>query len=107
MFDCQSLLPLAFVHHDKRDSKAFGRACAHLQRAVEKQPTSARLRRMLDTVHILQAMLGRHAGAAIQATRQLARQSRDEGFDFEAATNLLAVLARMSGTEIQLPDGDA
>ena len=48
MFDCQSLVLLCLLHHDKRDTKAFGRAIGHLERAVEKRPDSVRLRRMLE-----------------------------------------------------------
>ncbi len=107
MFDCQSLVLLAFLHTDKRDTKAFARAIGHLERAVEKRPESARLRRLLETARILQALVERQTAAAVQAARHLARQIRDEDFDFEAAANLIAALARLSGTEIQLPDGGA
>lgn len=106
MFDCQSLVLLAFLHTDKRDSKAFSRAIGHLERAVEKRPESTRLRRLLETARILQALVERQTAAAVQAARHLARQIRDEDFDFEAAANLIAALARLSGTEIQLPDGE-
>ncbi len=106
MFDCQSLVLLTFLHTDKRDAKAFARALHHLERAVEKRPESARLRRLLETAQILQALIERQAGAAVQAARHLARQVREEDFDFEAAANLLAALARLARTEIQLPDGE-
>ena len=107
MFDCQSLVLLTFLHTDKRDSKAFARAIGHLERAVEKRPESTRLRRLLETARILQALIERQTAAAVQAARHLARQARDEDFDFEAAANLIAALARLAGTEIQLPDGEA
>lgn len=106
MFDCQSLVLLTFLHTDKRDAKAFARALHHLERAVEKRPESTRLRRLLETAQILQALIERQAGAAVQAARHLARQAREEDFDFEAAANLLAALGRLAGTEIQLPDGE-
>jgi tetratricopeptide (TPR) repeat protein len=106
MFDCQSLVLLTFLHADKRDNKAFARAIGHLERAVEKRPESVRLRRLLETSRMLQALLERQAAAAVQGARQLALQLRDEDFDFEAAANLIAALARLAGTEIQLPDGE-
>ena len=106
MFDCQSLVLLTFLHTDKRDAKAFARAIGHLERAVEKRPESTRLRRLLETARILQALIERQTAAAVQAARHLARQARDEDFDFEAAANLIAALARLAGTEIQLPDGE-
>jgi CheY-like chemotaxis protein len=107
MFDCQSLVLLVLLHHDTRDTKAFTRACGHLERAAEKRPQSIRLRRFLETARILQALIERQVGNAMRAAGTLAGQIRDEDFDFEAAANLLAALSRMSGTEIQLPDGDA
>jgi CheY-like chemotaxis protein len=107
MFDCQSLVLLAFLHHDKRDSKAFARACGHLERAAEKRPQSTRLRRLLETALILQALIERQEGAALRATGALAAQIREEDFDFEAAANLLAAVARVSGSGIALANGDA
>lgn len=106
MFDCQSLVLLCLLHHDKRDTKAFGRTIGHLERAVEKRPDSGRLRRMLEIGRILQGQLERQAAATVQATRNLAGQIHESDFDFEAAANLLAALARVSSTEIQLADGE-
>ena len=106
MFDCQSLVLLCFLHHDKRDTKAFARAIGHLERAVEKRPDSARLRRMLETGRIMQGQVERQAATTVQAIRSLAGQIREGDFDFEAAANLLAALARVASTEIQLPDGE-
>ena len=106
MFDCQTLVLLVLLHHDKRDTKAFVRACSHIERAVEKRPESARLRRFLETARILQALIERQVGNAMRAATTLAAQIRDEDFDFEAAANLLAALSRMSGTEIQLPEAE-
>ncbi len=106
MFDCQTLVLLCFLHHDKRDSKAFGHALGHLARAVEKRPESSRLRRMLETGEIMQAMLQRQAVAAVHATRKLAAQLRDDDFDFEACANAVAAFARVASSEIQLPEGE-
>ncbi len=106
MFDCQSLVLLVLLHHDTRDTKAFVRACSHIERAVEKRPESARLRRFLETARILQALIERQVGNAMRAATALSAQIREEDFDFEAAANLLAALSRMSGTEIQLPEAE-
>lgn len=106
MFDEQSLLLLALLHHDRRDHKAFGRVLDHLERAVERQPDAPRPRRLRDGAGVLQSLLGRQVGDTLQGSAALAGQIRHEDFDFEAATNLLAVLARVSGTEIRLPEGE-
>lgn len=107
MFDAQSLMLLALLHHDGRDHKAFGRALEHLERAVERQPDSLRARRFADAARVLQSLLSRQVGDTLQGCIGLAAQVRDESFDFEAAANLVALLARVSGTEIRLPDGEA
>jgi CheY-like chemotaxis protein len=106
MFDEQSLMLLALLYNDRRDHKAFGRVLDHLERAVERQPDAVRPRRFLEGARVLQSLLGRQVGGTLQGSAALAAQIRHEDFDFEAATNLLAVLARISGTEIRLPEGE-
>lgn len=107
MFDPQGLVLLAMLQFDRRDAKAFAATVGHLERSAQRLGDSMRLRRFLQTTGVLQALLARQVNAALTAARQLAAQGRDEDFDVEAAANLLAVLARMSATEIELPDGPA
>lgn len=107
MFDCQSLVLLALMHFDQRDSKALQRVHANLALAQERRPESARLRRFLRVGDVVKALVERRVPEALRAARALADDIRDEDFDFEAASNLLATLARMASTEVQLPDGDA
>ena len=107
MFDGQSLVLLAFLQHDQRDGKAFARTLGHLERAAERRPDEARVQRLLASVRILQALAERRPAAAMQACAALAGQVRQEDFDFEAAANLLAALARVAATEVALPEGGA
>ncbi|MCW5664264.1 MAG: response regulator [Piscinibacter sp.] len=104
MFDCESLLLLALIHFDKRDSKAFGRDIANLSQAVERRPESARLRRFLRTAEVFRALMQRQVPEAVAKVRELSAEIGAEDFDFEAASNLLATLARLASTEIALPD---
>lgn len=106
MFDVQSLVLLALMHFDRRDSKALQRVHANLALAVERRPDSTRLRRFLLTADVLRALLGRQVPEALRAARTIAADVRAEDFDFEAASNLLAMLARMAATEIELPEGE-
>ncbi len=104
MFDCESLVLLALLQFDQRDHRAFMRTHANLALAFERRPDSARLRRFLRTADVFKALLQRHVADALGAARELAGEIRAEDFDFEAASNLLAAVARLSSTEIELPD---
>jgi hypothetical protein len=106
MFDCQSLVLLALLHFDKRDTKAFMRTHANLALAAERRPESARLRRFLQVGHVFKALLERQVNDALRHARALAAEARAEDFDFEAASNLLATVARMAATELDMSEGD-
>lgn len=107
MFDAQGLVLLALMHFDKRDHKAFQRNHDNLALAQERQPDNERLQRFLDTSAVFKALLGRQIGLCLSLVRRLAAGIDDERFDFEFASNLLAVLARLRSTEIQLDESDA
>ncbi|MBX3608085.1 MAG: response regulator [Piscinibacter sp.] len=106
MFDCQSLVLLSFLQFDQRDTKAFLRTHANLSLAAERRPDSARLQRFLRTGEVFRALLQRQVPEALLAVRTVAAGIREEDFDFEAASNLLATIARLASTEIVLPDGE-
>jgi CheY-like chemotaxis protein len=106
MFDCQTLVLLALMHFDKRDSKAFGRVHANLVLAAEKRPDSARLRRFLQIGDVFKALLERRINDGLNHVRALAAEARAEDFDFEAASNLLSTMARMAATEVDLGEGN-
>ena len=103
MFDCQSLVLLTFLHRQAR-RKTFARAIGHPS-APSKRPESTPARRLLETSRILQALVGARPPRRCRP-HATSHQARDDDFDFEAAANLIAALARLAGTEIQLPDGE-
>jgi CheY-like chemotaxis protein/Tfp pilus assembly protein PilF len=98
MFDPQSLLLLAFMHFEQRDTKAVGRVLDNLRLAAERQPDSLRLQRLLGTTTALHAAARNDAASCVQGAKALAAQIRAEDFDFEAASNLLALLTRLHPT---------
>ena len=104
MFDCQSLLLLALLQFDQRDQKAFARTYDQLNLAVEKRPESSRLKRFLDVAEVFKLLLSHRIAECVVHVRDLARELRSEDFDFEAASNMLSVLARLRATEVQLQD---
>jgi CheY-like chemotaxis protein len=107
MFDCQSLMLLAMLHFDKRDTKGFQRSYDNMALALERAPNSTRLQRFLGVANVFKALNERRVGDCVDMVRLLVDDIRSESFDFEAATNMLAMLARLRNTEIQLADDEA
>lgn len=107
MFDCQSLVLLALTHFDKRDTKAFNRNHDNLALALERQSDNVRLQRFVNVSNVFKSLNERQVGACVGHVRRLAASIGAEDFDFESASNLLAVLVRLRSTEIQLAEGDA
>ena len=62
------------------------------------------MQRFVQAVQVFKALNERQVGDCVAKVKQLAAELRAEDFDFEAATNLLAVLSRLRTTEIQLED---
>ncbi|MDP4299220.1 response regulator [Leptothrix discophora] len=106
MFDAESLLLLALMRFDSSDPRAFQRVAGNLDHLVEKNPDSRRLTRMRDMLNVLRALGERRIGVVVERIRDLAGEIRDEDFDFEAATNLIALLSLLGRTEVQLPQAE-
>ena len=106
MFDAQTLVLLCMLHFDKRDSKEFNRAYANLELLVNRRPDSTRLKRFLGVCKVFHLLNARKVGECVALVKELATDIRREDFDYECATNLLAMLARLRNTEIQLPDAE-
>ena len=56
---------------------------------------------------VFKSLNERQVGACVEQVKKLAGGITSEDFDFETASNLLAVMSRLRNTEIQLPDSDA
>lgn len=106
MFDFQSLLMLALLRFDARDSKGLQRCIDNLQHALEKVPNSTRLQRFVRIALVFKLMLEKQVARVISEVKLLAQEAQRDDFDFEAACNLLAVIARLSAAELQLPDAE-
>jgi hypothetical protein len=106
MFDMQTLVLLALLRFDQADPRGLIRVSDNLTRAVEKYGESPRLRRMLDLVTVLRTLTERQVARVIGQVKALAAELSDDDFDFEAASNTVALLSRLARTEIQLADAD-
>jgi CheY-like chemotaxis protein len=95
LFDVLSMALLAFLRFDARDGKALSFSCSVLQGFSERYAESVRLRRMARIARVLDALYIGRTGPAMELARQLAGEVEEEGFDFEAATNLLSLYSRL------------
>jgi CheY-like chemotaxis protein len=104
IFDCQSLVLMAFVQFERGDHKALQRCIQDFERLREKNPHSERLRRLAHVVDALSLLLHHKIAQALVAVRDMTHQVRRPDFDFEAATNLLGLLAQLAKRAIQLEE---
>lgn len=105
-FDFQTLVLLTLTHFDAHDNKAFMRSHDHLMRALEREPQSIRLQRFLTLSEVFKALIERQVGTCVDRVRKLTRSITSADFDFEAASNLLALLTRLHNSEIRLDEND-
>lgn len=104
VFDLQGLVLLALLKFDALDLRGVGHCLSALKTAREGQQQSARLRRFEEVMQIARALLERQIAEAVMRTQGLLQELRAADFEFEAASNLLAVLARLVGREVRLPE---
>jgi predicted Zn-dependent protease len=102
MFDYQTLVLLAFARFKQKETKGLQRCVDNLAHALSKAPQSRRLQRFAQVVDVLSLMLHKQVGDAVKAIRDLAKDTRAESFDIEAACNMLALLAHLTAAELRL-----
>jgi CheY-like chemotaxis protein/Tfp pilus assembly protein PilF len=107
MFDFQTVVLLAVTRFTDRDSKGLQRCLDNLKHALEKAPENTRLQRFASVVAIFALMLQRQVGQAVAEIRAMATHIAEGDFDFEAASNMVAMLAHLTAAELQLESVDA
>ena len=103
-FDCQTLVLLAMLQFDKHDARSLTRTAENLRLKATRQPDDRRLRRFVDTVDTLHGLNERTRNACAVRAEAQAGQTRNEDFDFEAATNLLALLIRLDKARVPITE---
>ena len=76
------------------------------KRMAERNPESVRLRRMVQTLQVLDAGMAQSEAETLEALAVLTQAILEPDFDFEAACNLLSVLALLSTKDIAPPDAE-
>ncbi|MET0383164.1 MAG: response regulator [Burkholderiaceae bacterium] len=102
MFDYQTVVLLAITRFTDRDSKGLQRCLDNINHALEKAPDSPRLQRFATIVGIFNLMLQRQVAQVVAEVRALSKQIKEPGFDFEAGSNMVALLAHLTAAELQL-----
>jgi CheY-like chemotaxis protein len=104
IFDCQSLVLMAFVQFERADHKALQRCIHDFERLIEKNPGQARIQRLARVVATLALLQHHKIAQALADVREMILEVRLPEFDFESATNLLALLAQLAKRTIQLEE---
>lgn len=107
LYDPQALVLLAFARLDNNDQRGLLRCQDQLARLQERKPESERLQRLANVVEALISIQGHQTARALDEVRYMARSLRDPDFDFEAASNLLALMTQLSVRSIQLHEVEA
>jgi CheY-like chemotaxis protein len=106
MFDCQTLVLLAFVRIETGDRKGLQRCRDDFSRLLERNTDSPRHRRLSHIVDALQLLEQRQYAQVLQVVRELCAHVKDPEFDFESSSNLIALLSQMADKAIQLDEVD-
>ena len=104
MFDCQSLVLLAFARLESVDRKGLKRCQDDFARLIERNPESARHQRLSGVVDALALIQQGQFGQAVAAVRTMAAMAMLPEFDFESGSNLLALMAQLANKAIQFDD---
>lgn len=107
LFDPQAIVLLAFARLDDNDNRGLMRCHDQLVHLQERQPENPRLARLLEVVEALVAIQSFQTAKALEEVRRLAKTIHKPEFDFESASNLLALMTRLALRSIQLYEVDA
>lgn len=104
MFDCQTLVLLAFARVEANDRKALQRCCDDFARLLERHAGNKRFLRLSSIVSCLALIQDHQFAQAVDSVRLMAKTVNEVDFDFEAAANLLALLSVLALRAIQLDE---
>jgi CheY-like chemotaxis protein len=104
MFDSQTLVLLAFARLESGDYKGLQHCQDDFAKLIDRYPDTARLRRLSATVDALALIQARQFAKSVEAVRDLAGKVTQADFDFESATNLVALMALLADKAIQLDE---
>jgi tetratricopeptide (TPR) repeat protein len=104
MFDCQSLVLLAFTRLENNDRKGLQRCRDDFLRLIERNPKSTRHQRLAQVVEVLSSIQNHQFAEALTAIRVMGQAVKTPEFDFESASNFLSLMAQLACKAIQLEE---
>lgn len=104
MYDHQSLMLLAFVRFQLRDTKGLKRCIEQLQAASEQKEYPVRLQRFLDIAKTLLQLMNKQIGVVVADVKLQTKEIKNPSLDLEAGCNLLTLMAEMAQSELDLDD---
>jgi CheY-like chemotaxis protein len=104
LFDMLSLVLIALMRFDAKDTKGFKYAHDSLIAALERAPGSLRLQRFDLLLRGLAFLLERRVGQALVVAREFTGHADAGSFDLEAASLLTALWLRLSSQEVELEE---
>jgi CheY-like chemotaxis protein len=104
MFDCQTLVLLAFTRLENGDRKGLQRCRDDFLRLIERNPKSKRHQRLSEVVEVLSSIQNHQFAEALNAIRSMAHAVKTPDFDFESASNFLSLMAQLANKAIQLEE---
>lgn len=107
LYDPQALVLLALARLKNEDTRGLQRCAEQLNRLRQRSPDSTRLLRLSDALHTLQLIKEQQTARALENVRRMAKTILDPDFDFESASNLLALITQLAVRSIQLYEVDA
>jgi hypothetical protein len=106
MIDCQTLVLLAFIRLESGDRKGLQRCQDDFARLKERNPEDPRLQRLSAIVDALQLLEKKQFAQVLETVRSQCQRIKDPEFDFESASNLIALLSQLATKAIQLDEVD-
>lgn len=106
MYDHQSLVLLAMLRLAERDQKGLLQCLNDINQAVSKRAYEPRLQRMKLLVEAVDMALNQRPDEVTKILSGMSREFTWPDFDFEAASNVLSLLARLHQMGMALPEAE-
>jgi len=106
MFDCQTLVLLAFARLELIDRKGLQHCQDDFATLLERHAKEPRYQRQAAIVDTLLLILNGQFARSVEAVRAMTARVPDPAFDFESASNLLTLLAQLATKAVQLDEVD-
>lgn len=104
LFDVLSMMLLAFMRFDARDTKGLAQCQEVMTRFVDNFPQSKRLRRMAGIGQTLVTLLAGKVASGVLMARELLADLPQPDFDMEAGTNTLSLWSRLDAYGVEEPE---